>query len=379
MFSIPPEQSSVVLISEPLKAGGLAVFTSGLLRGLLRAGLAPRLATSDRPSASLGREEESLIEVFPGLFGTLLRPFVYRRLLIWARDRKPSLIHGLSGFTEPACRKLSEALDVPYVLNVHHYQTSAGMAAHARCRAVLASSDAIRENLVNDAHVPREIVRVVPIGIEAPEELPAPQADPERVPLVVCISKLTPRKDVATLLYAARQVLDVRGGNCQFLIVGEGPEEPKLRRLARQLQLEKHLTFSHPGVPHTRILSDADVYVQTSRSEGFGIAALEAMAWGKPVVCTSVGGLIALVKDGQTGFLVPVNNPGAVASKVLDLLADPELCARLGRAAHEQVRQRFTLEAMMDEVVQVYGEVLGLTASKTGIFRRPASSRILNA
>jgi len=377
MLSIPPEKASIVLVTEPLKAGGLAVFTSGLLRGLLRAGLAPRVATSERPTANLGREEEALIEVFPGLFGALWRPFVYRRLAIWARDRKPALIHGLSAFCAPVCQKLSAALDIPYVLNVHHYQTSGALSVDGRCRAVLASSDAILENVINDARVPRDIVRVVPIGIEAPAQLSLAEAGSERDMLVVTISKLTPRKDVATFLRAARQVLDVRGGKCQFLIVGEGPEETRLRKLVRQLQLDKHVTFSHPGVPHAQILSDADVYVQTSRAEGFGISTLEAMAWGKPAVCTSVGGLISLIKDGQTGFLVPVNNPDAVASKIIDLLADAALRERIGRAAHAQVREHFTLEVMVEEIVQVYGEVLGLTASKTGIFRRPASSRVL--
>lgn len=366
-----------MLVSEPLKAGGLAVFTSGLLRGLLRAGLSPRVATSEQPTATLGQEEEALLEAFPGLFGALWRPFVHRRLALWARARKPVLIHGLSAFCAPVCQKLSAALDIPYVLNIHHYQTAGALGVGERCRAVLASSDAILENVINDARVPRDIVRVVPIGIEAPTTLTFAEANSERDMLIVTIAKLTPRKDVATLLRAARQVLDVRGGKCQFLIVGEGPEEGRLRQLVRQLHLDQHVTFSHPGVPHAQILSDTDVYVQTSRSEGFGISTLEAMAWGKPVVCTSVGGLISLIKDGQTGFLVPVNNPDAVATKIIDLLADADLRERMGRAAHAQVREHFTLEAMVAEVVQVYGEVLGLTATQTGIFRHPASSRAL--
>lgn len=370
MTLIPPDKSSLVLISEPLRPGGSTIYAASLVRGLMGAGLSPRLAAPEGPpSGFMGREAEAALELFPGLMGGLLRPFVARRLTTWTRERKPSLVHGLSAFTAPICQKLAQALEIPYLLSVQHYQAAGGLKVDERCKAVLACSESIRENLVNDARISKELVRVVPIGTELPAQIPPRFADASRLPLVVSFAKLTKRKDVGTLLRAARQVLDVLGGACQFLIVGEGPEEPALRALVRELKLEKQVTFSHPGVPHGQILADADVYVQTSLAEGFGVSSLGAMAWGVPVVATSVGGLITLVNDGQTGYLVPVSNPGAVAGKILELLSRPDLRREMGARAREVVSRQYTVQQMISSTVQAYAEVLGLLAAPSGIYR----------
>lgn len=375
MTPIPPDKASIILVAEPLRPSGSTVYARLLMRGLLGAGLSPRLAAPEPPPPGLfGKEEESALELFPGMMGGLMRPFVMRRLVRWARERRPSLIHGLSAFTAPVCQKLAHSLDLPYILSVHHYQVSGALRVDGRCKGVLACSESIRENLVNDAHIPKELVRVVNIGIEPPARPAAPAGDKDRLPLVATFAKLTPRKDIATFLRAARQVLDVLGGACQFLVVGEGPEEPSLRALMRELKLEKQVTFAHPSVPHEQILGDADVYVQTSKAEGFGISVLEAMSWGLPVVATSVGGLITLVRDGQTGFLVPVENPGSVAGKILDLLADSGLRARMGESGRNVVTEQYSLQQMIGDTLQLYAEAMGLAAPPSGIYKFRSSS-----
>lgn len=369
MTVIPPEQSSVVLIAEPLRAGGLARYAASLVGGLPGLGLAPRLAAPEGPPPGLFTPEElSAVEVFPGLLGGILRPFVFRRFVPWARKNQPALIHGLSGFTAPACQRLAEALELPFVLSIHHYQDR-GLRLEARCRKILACSEAIRENLVNGAHVPKELIKIVPVGIRIPpvpanaERTPAP---PGRMPLVATFAPLTPAQDVATFLRAARRVQDALAGACQFLVIGDGPEEANLRRLVRELKLEKDVVFSHAAVPHDRVLGDVDVYVQTARKEGFGATVLQAMAWGRPVVATTAGGLIALVSDGETGYLTPIGDPEAVAGRVLALLGDPEARARLGRAGRAVAEREFSLNRMLEGVVDVYAEALGLLAPGPG-------------
>lgn len=376
MSILPPDKASVVLISESLRPSGSTVYAGLLLRGLLGEGLSPRLAAPEPPPAGFfGKEEQASLEIFPGMLGGLLRPFVHRRLTAWVKSQNPALIHGLTAFAAPVCQKLSQSLSVPYMLSVQHYQTKGGLRVDPRCKAVIACSESIRENLVNDARIPKELVRVVTIGIDLPPNPAAPPSPEEgRLPLVVTFAKLTPRKDLATFLRAARQVLDVLGGACQFLIVGEGPEEPALRKLMRQLNLEKHVTFAHPSVPHAQILEDADIYVQTSKAEGFGVSVLEAMSWGLPVVATSVGGLISLVRDGQNGFLVPVENPGAVAGKILDLLADVPLRMKLGQAGRALVAEQFSAQQMIDDTEHIYAEVLGLVPAPSGIYRFRSAS-----
>ncbi|MCW8130462.1 MAG: glycosyltransferase, partial [Planctomycetota bacterium] len=200
MSIIPQDKASIVLVSESLRPGGNTVYAGLLLRGLLGVGLSPRLAAPDAPPAGFfGKEEQASVEVFPGMQGGFFRPFVHRRLIAWAQARNPSLIHGLSAFAAPVCQKLAQALDLSYVLSIQHYQSKGGLRVDGRCKAVIACSEAIRENLVNDAHVPKELVRVVTIGIDLPAREPqAPAPEGERLPLVATFAKLTPRKDLAT-------------------------------------------------------------------------------------------------------------------------------------------------------------------------------------
>ncbi len=369
MVQLPQDRNEILLLSESLKPGGMTRYITLLFRGLLEAGIKPTLITAERPHASLFTKEEfKRVEVFPGLLGGFVRPFLFRRLSAWARERKPALIHGLSGFTATSCQRLAKALDKPFVLSVLHIQEGGSLRVGDHCMRVLACSEAIRENLINQAKVPKELVRVVRLGIPLPELARAVSSQPQdRHPSVVTFAPLTPRRDLGTFLRAARRVLDVRCGACQFLIVGEGPEEPALRKLARELKLEKHVIFSHSAVPYEIILNDADVYVQTPRQQGFGIFVLDAMAHGLPVVATSVGGLIPLVRDGQTGFLVPPGDAEATAKRILDILQDSSLSKSMGQAGRTLVTEQLPYQAMIDRTITNYAEAIGLGPVKGGL------------
>lgn len=362
------ENPSVLLVAEPLRAGGLTGFARTLFRGISQAGLRPYMAAAGpAPVGFFASEEEARIECFPGMLGGLTRPFVFGRLADWAAEIQPALIHGLSAFTQPVCARLAERLNVPYVLSIPHFQARGDIRVDDRLNKVMVCNESLRENLVNDARVPKELVRVVPLGIEIPEEVPPQAKGDGQWAMLATFAPLTPGQDLATFIRAAQKVHEVRCGACQFLIVGEGPEESSLRKLARELKLERHLTFAHAGVPYEPILRDLDVYVQTPRQEAFGLGALAAMAWARPVVATSVGGLIGLVQDGQSGYLVPPGQPDAVAAKILDLLGDAKLRARMGQRGRDQAQAKYDLEPMIDRTLQQYAEAQGfVTASPSG-------------
>lgn len=365
MAETESESTNVLLVVESLRPSGATRYATVLFRGLSDAGFTVFLAAPGREGLDrFSKEERKRIEVFPGMLGGFIRPFGFRRLVAWARERAPSVIHGLSAFTSQACQKLSKSLDRPHVLSVNHYQERGGLRVGDRCMKILASSESIRENLVNTVGVAKELVKIVALGIPLPELSPPATDKEDRHPLVVTLSSLTPRTNIETFLRAARKVLDVRCGACQFLIVGEGPEEPALRKLTRELKLEKHVTFSNPGVPLDQVLQDADVYVKVPKQQGFCMSVLEAMSFGLPVVASSVGGLIPLVSDGQTGFLVPVGDHDATAKRILDVLQDEHLREKLGKAARETVENSFAYPSMVDRTAMIYASVLGV-----GFFR----------
>jgi glycosyltransferase involved in cell wall biosynthesis len=114
-------------------------------------------------------------------------------------------------------------------------------------------------------------------------------------------------------------------------------------------------------VPHAeveRLFERATVVVAPCEREGFGLAAAEAMSFGRPVVAASGGALLELVADGETGLLVPPRDAPALREAVQRLLADPELRARLGRAAHARARERFGWDAVIERTLAVYRDAL---------------------
>jgi glycosyltransferase involved in cell wall biosynthesis len=101
-----------------------------------------------------------------------------------------------------------------------------------------------------------------------------------------------------------------------------------------------------------------DVFVLPSLSEGLPLSLLEAMAAGKPIVATSVGGVPEVVRDGHTGFLVPPCDPDALAARVLFVLQDPAVASQVAAAGRARVREAFSLETMVAEYRALYEDVL---------------------
>jgi D-inositol-3-phosphate glycosyltransferase len=173
---------------------------------------------------------------------------------------------------------------------------------------------------------------VIPNGVRIPDQVGPPAAPPE----VLYVGRLSPEKNVETLVEAL--------GDLNLVVAGDGP----LRDLVPN---------ALGAVPHAeveRLLERAAVVVAPSEREGFGLAAAEAMAFGRPVVAAAGGGLLELVSDGETGLLVPPRDPEALRVAVERLLADPELRERLGQAARARARERFGWDAVIERTLAVY-------------------------
>jgi L-malate glycosyltransferase len=146
-----------------------------------------------------------------------------------------------------------------------------------------------------------------------------------------------------------------------FSIVGEvlEPEYFKeLEELVRELNLTGHFRFDSGVSNLQEYLSKADVFVLPSRSEGFSNAIIEAMAASLPVVATDVGGNAEAVRDGVSGFIVPSEDVTALSSAILRLLSDPSKAKEMGVAGRGVVKEKFTIDAMMNRITQVYAGLL---------------------
>jgi glycosyltransferase involved in cell wall biosynthesis len=149
--------------------------------------------------------------------------------------------------------------------------------------------------------------------------------------------------------------------NVSFSVAGDVLESDyliELKDLVRDLNLSDHFHFVG-GVTNLREhLSAADIFVLPSRSEGFSNAIVEAMAASLPVVATNVGGNAEAVIDGVSGFLVPPEDPAALAAAITRLLCDPYRAKAMGLAGRALAAEKFTTEAMMNRITNVYGELI---------------------
>jgi glycosyltransferase involved in cell wall biosynthesis len=175
-------------------------------------------------------------------------------------------------------------------------------------------------------------------------------------PRIVSIGRLKAPKDFTTLLEALALLRDLP---FDAVIAGDGPERSALEAAVDRLGLAGavDLTGERDDIP--AFLAAADCFVLSSTSEGMPISVLEAMAAGLPVVASDVGGVHELVTEGTTGCLVPPRDPEALAGALRPLLGDPELRARLGAQARRDVEQRFTVDRVQREHLQLYRDVVG--------------------
>ncbi len=225
-----------------------------------------------------------------------------------------------------------------------------------RARIVVCASQALAE--AARALGARE-VRVIPSGIDLPAEgapasaaavgSPASAAAPAEPPHVLFVGRLSPEKGIRELLVAVAGGPPAPHGassrrELPLVVVGDGPLRP---------EVPAALGFI-PNAELGPYYAAAAVVCCPSLREGFGVACLEAMAHGRPVVASATGGLLDLVEDGVTGLLVAPGDVAALRAALERLLADPELRARMGAAGRARARERFSWEAVTRATLAAY-------------------------
>jgi glycosyltransferase involved in cell wall biosynthesis len=171
-------------------------------------------------------------------------------------------------------------------------------------------------------------------------------------PAVGIVASLTPVKGHAELLQAAARVLAQR--RARFVLIGDGPLRGELERLADGLGIRQQVVFAGVQGDIARLMTGLDVVAITSHSEGLSNTLLEAMAMERCVVATAVGGNVDVLRDGETGRLVPPRDPEALASCLLSLLDSPPAARRLGEAARRSVVAEYPLSLMVARHEELY-------------------------
>jgi glycosyltransferase involved in cell wall biosynthesis len=212
--------------------------------------------------------------------------------------------------------------------------------------------------LLIDAGVDRRKIRLIHSGIDVARFTariyPRRSAPP---PVVGCLAVLEERKGHRFLLEAVA-LLKARGVKLRCVLAGDGPERPLLEKMAARLGLEGEVKFSGFIADTPAFLADIDVFVLPSLYEGLGVAAIEAMAAGKAVVASGVGGLTELIEDGATGLLTPPRDVDALSAAIAKLVENPALACALGQRASAHVREHFAVEQMAAHNEAYYYQLL---------------------
>jgi glycosyltransferase involved in cell wall biosynthesis len=229
----------------------------------------------------------------------------------------------------------------------------------------VANSEAGRENLVSRG-INSSRIRVIYNGINL-NRLTADKDGVEQVrqrlglppggKVVGIMARLFPVKNHALFLQAAAAINQVIR-DTRFALVGDGPSRSYLEELSVKLGLSSKVVFFGERQDVGTYLSAFDIAVLTSETEGCPNSLLEAMALGKPVVATDVGGNREVVQHGETGFLVPSGNAEALANAIIALLQSPETAKAMGQRARKRVTTQFSVNRMVQQYQSLYEETL---------------------
>lgn len=262
----------------------------------------------------------------------------------WARSIGAQVLHGHGLKRLPMYLLAAKVARLPLVLTLHNLAPKTpALALLRQAKAVIAVSDAVARTvpipcLVVYNGIEIEKFSSLPTKSEARSRLGWPQEKK----IILSVARLSREKGLDVLIEAAQ------GLEATLFIAGDGPERGNLS--GAMLLGERH------DIP--MLLAAADIYCQPSRSEGLGLAVLEAMATGKPIVASAVGGIPELLPDASIGLTVPVGDPTALRVAIQLLLDDPARGEAMGSYAKQRVAERFTEATMRAETRNVYARLV---------------------
>jgi glycosyltransferase involved in cell wall biosynthesis len=280
---------------------------------------------------------------------------VGRMAALLAGDAKPPVVvhtfhgHVLRGYFDPARTEFFR-------------ETEKFLAKHTT--RLIAVGPEVRDDLVELGVAPPEKFSVIRLGIDLENRVGGDGAELRRqfgIPgkrfVVGWVGRMTGIKRVPDVLAAFKRLLEL-GVDAQLVLVGDGPERAALERRARELRIQQRTLFAGYQRDIGPYYDLFDALLLPSANEGTPVVAIESLAAEIPVVATRVGGVPDVVRDGVDGFLTEVGDIDALGGYLADLANDPELRARMGAAARERAIPRYRVSRLVDDIDELYRELL---------------------
>ncbi|MCL5958224.1 MAG: glycosyltransferase [Chloroflexi bacterium] len=289
-------------------------------------------------------------------------------------DFRPDIVHTHLAGSNAIGRLLRLSAHIPVLISHEHtwaydprdrVRILANRLLSPLSDAIVAVSGADRRQLIKVEHLPPHKISVIYNGVDFSRvDNHVPSAIyrqtlgiDERTFLAAIVGKLEFQKGHDVLLESLTKVV-TRLPSFKLLVLGEGSLRVELEAKTSELNLHDHVVFMGFADDVGSVLSCVDLVVMPSHFEGHPLALLEAMAAGRTVIATDVGGVPEVIRPGETGILIPPGSPDALASSILDVASAPDMAAKLGRAAAADVRARFSIQAAMAQYLALYERLL---------------------
>ena len=350
----------ILLVDGELSFRGSSLLTLRLARGLERRELDTALVCTRVTDLDETLLRGVRLHEIPGYNVPLWGQIVLRTLCRDLKDQRPDIIHVQDPHFLSQGIRLARKLARPLIVNISDQVEASAFVVRQpipELKVIISVSESVQQQIPETPFMSMIEKRVVLPGVEVPDaaniDLPL---DDDRSPVIGMAGPLEIVKGAAFFLRACHRVVEA-GHDIRIVIAGSGPEERSLRKLAASLQLSKRLTFVDGGVAMAGYLEAIDIYCLPSLQQGLGVVMLEAMALGRPVIASGVGGVMSVIKDNEHGLIVPPSDSRSLGDRIIELLQDRDKARRIAATGQQMVRDRFNENRMLDEVLQIYREV----------------------
>ena len=363
----------ILLVTTHLNIGGIGRYVTNLAKVLKQRGHEIFVASSGGELENL-LLQEGMKHIYVDIkTKSELSPKVIRSFLTlksFLKEMKIDLIHAHTRVTQVVSALLFSFTGVPYVTTCHGFFKRRLGRRIFGCwgKRTIAISEAVKNQLVHDFGVDEEKIALIHTGIEVNRFLnKIPQSEKQHLklkwglgegPVIGAIGRLSTVKGQDVLIKATKLIIQ-DFPDAKVLLVGDGPDEKRLKELSSSLALDKYIIFTGSIDDTAKALSVVDIFVQPSLKEGLGLSLIEAMASGKPCIASRAGGIESLIEHGVTGVLVKPGDHHELAHAIKNTIGSENLVATFRESGRKKILSDFTVDKMAVKVEKMYEEVVG--------------------
>lgn len=347
----------VLLLDGELTFRGSSLLTLRIARGLEKRELETALVCTTCDGLDPALLQGVRLHEIPGLdvpvWGRLVARTVYRDI----KDQRPDVIHLFDSRFLNTASRLAEKLKRPLLLSVGGHDEAESLVLRnpvPQLKSIISVSESVQSRLPAGPVMDQLEKQVILPGVEVADAPGIDQPlDDDRPPVIGMAGPLEVIKGASFFLRACHRVV-AAGHDIRIVIAGSGPEEHSLRQLAASLDLSRRLTFVDGGVSMQGYLAAIDIFCLPSLQQGIGVLMLEAMALGRPVIASGVGGVLSVIQDRENGLIVPPSDSRLLADRIIELLLNRDTARTIAAAGQQLVRSRFREDHMLDQLISLY-------------------------